>query len=140
MTQARIGYALPTVPARLDHGALAFEGEADLTDTGPKARPCPGPEAACCTPMLPAGPSDSATPASSPRRGLSRAPQQPQTLLVSCLCVQGLTLCQADDTAASSSHLPLAGELYGRGGDPGQNHLPTQADGQLTAGTSLDPG
>lgn len=25
-------------------------------------------------------------------------------------------------------------------GDPGQNHLPTQADGQPTAGTSLDPG
>ena len=71
MTQApgQLG-ALPTVPARLDHRALALEGEADLTDTWPKARPCPErPRGRGCTPMLPAGPSDSATRASSPRRG-----------------------------------------------------------------------
>ena len=31
----------PSAPARPDHRALALEGEADLTDTQPKARPCP---------------------------------------------------------------------------------------------------
>lgn len=90
MTQAlgQLG-ALPTVPARLDHGALAFEGEADLTDTWPKARPCPErPRGSGCTPMLPAGPSDSATPASSPRRGrfvrASPAASDPACLLSLC--------------------------------------------------------
>lgn len=73
---------------------------------GPRPVPAPkGPEAAaahpCCRPAHQIPPHR----LQAPGGGVSSAPpQQPQTLLVSCLCVQGLTLCQADDTAASSSH------------------------------------
>ena len=102
MTQApgQLG-ARPIAPARPDHGALALEGEADLTD-GPKARPCPARPRGCSyTPMLLAGPSDSALWASSLQTFAQegalclRLPGQPQTLLVSHVCVQGLTLYQS---------------------------------------------
>ena len=104
MTQApgQLG-ARPTAPARPDHGALALEGEADLTDTRPKARPCPARSRGCsCMPMLPTSPSDSALWASSLQTFAQegalclRLPGQPQTLLVSRFCVQGLTLYQSD--------------------------------------------
>ena len=95
--------ARPTAPARPDHQALALEGEADLTDTQPKARPCPArPRGRGCTPMLQAGLSDSTSWASSLQMFAQegalhlRLPWQPQTLFVSRFCVQGLTLYQSD--------------------------------------------
>lgn len=104
-----------------------------LTSLTRGPRPVPAPKAQerrLHTAHAAGRPIRSATPASSPRRGVRPSPQQPQTLLVSCLCVQGLTLCQADDTAASSSPTALLMRTLLLQGDPGQNHLPTQADGQ----------